>query len=129
MVNWLLPTFFTVFCVIVLWFYLSKSKTKPVHKRQTTTTPVKKDTKSNRGISIHLCDHACEAINEVRNKRYYPSETPALPIYGCTNPNCRCTYIHHEDRRSGEDRRYPSIKMKGVIVDNDHRHKSDRRKQ
>jgi hypothetical protein len=28
-----------------------------------------------------------------------------LPVPTCDRAKCRCRYIHHEDRRTGEDRR------------------------
>jgi len=127
--NWLFISIFIVLCAT--WLWLHYSGVKSVHKQHAALSPIKKPPKNFHGVSLHLCDHACDCVCYVRNQRYLASEVPALPIYGCTNRQCSCTYLHHEDRRSGEDRRYPSLTMEGVFASNEHRHsqKPDRRKQ
>jgi hypothetical protein len=126
--NWLFISLFIVLCATGWWLYYSGAKA--AHKQHTTSSPrPPPPSKSYRGVSLHLCDHACECVCHVRGQRFLASDAPVLPIYGCTNSECSCTYVHHEDRRSGKDRRYPSLTMDGVIANNEHRHshKSDRR--
>ncbi|MBL4763573.1 MAG: hypothetical protein JKY93_12860 [Gammaproteobacteria bacterium] len=126
--NWLFSSLFIVLCATWLWLHYSGVKSA---KQHAVASPIKKPLKTYHGITIHLCEHACKDVCHVRSQRYLASEVPALPIYGCTNPECSCTYVHHEDRRSGDDRRYPSLTMEGVFASNEHRHthKPDRRKQ
>jgi hypothetical protein len=127
--NWLFISLFIVLCATWLWLHYSGVKSK--HKQHAAPSPIKKPSKSYHGVSLHLCDHACECICHVRGQRFLASDVPAIPIYGCTNQQCSCTYLHHEDRRSGEDRRYPSLAMEGGGASNEHRgnQKPDRRKQ
>lgn len=49
---------------------------------------------------------ACEAARQLGNVRYLSSEAPGLPVSGCTEQQCACSYIHHDDRRE-DDRRNP----------------------
>jgi hypothetical protein len=54
---------------------------------------------------------ACDAARELADKPYLDAEksTPALPLPNCTAPNCRCKYVHRDDRREEDiDRRFES---------------------
>lgn len=54
---------------------------------------------------------ACDAARELANKPYLDANqsTPPLPLPNCTAPNCRCKYVHREDRREEDiDRRFES---------------------
>lgn len=54
---------------------------------------------------------ACDAARELANKPYLDSDksTPPLPLPNCTAPNCRCKYVHRDDRREEDiDRRFES---------------------
>jgi hypothetical protein len=127
--NWLFISLFIALCAT--WLWLHYSGVKPERKQHAEPSSVKKTSKSYHGVSLHLCDHACECVCHVRRQRYLAGEAPTIPIDGCTNTECSCTYVHHEDRRSGEERRYTSLVMDGVFASNEHRknQKPDRRKQ
>ena len=46
--------------------------------------------------------NACEAAKSGKDRRWLSREAPQLPLPGCNWPSqCRCTYQHHEDRRTG----------------------------
>jgi hypothetical protein len=47
----------------------------------------------------------CKAAEKIAEQVFLASESPVLPLQDCTEANCRCKYIHLEDRRSGGDRR------------------------
>ena len=47
------------------------------------------------------CDQAAKTADQV----FLSSESPTLPLEGCTAKQCSCRYIHLDDRRSGGDRR------------------------
>jgi hypothetical protein len=38
-------------------------------------------------------------------RRYLIQEAPSIPLWSCDSRNCRCRYLHHQDRRDGSDRR------------------------
>ena len=57
------------------------------------------------GISLKPGRHACPAIQGLTGQRYLPEEAPSLPLPGCNQQKCQCTYSHHGDRRDPEERR------------------------
>jgi len=48
---------------------------------------------------------SCEAVYSISGKTYLESESPDLPVAGCTNNKCFCKCIHLKDRRHQTDRR------------------------
>ncbi len=122
---WLLPTLI-ILSLVWLYFHraskLSRSTTKPNQHKPNRATHF-------HGVTIHVCSKACDKVMPLKNKRFLASEVTQLPVYGCTNEHCTCSYRHHEDRRSGEDRRYPSIVMNSISSTSEHRFRSERRKQ
>ena len=56
-------------------------------------------------VSVRCGREACEAVRRLAAKRLLPKEAPPLPLPECTAGHCGCHYIHHPDRRSGEERR------------------------
>lgn len=57
------------------------------------------------GVSVKPGLHACKAVQALAGQRFLPQETPAMPLPGCDQVECRCSYAHHGDRRDPEDRR------------------------
>ncbi len=57
------------------------------------------------GVTLKPCLIACEAVEAVAGKRFLSREAPALPLAGCNQPRCDCTYGHLSDRRDGGNRR------------------------
>lgn len=57
-------------------------------------------------ISVCCEDHACQAVQDIHDKRFLATEAPTLPLSDCDQANCQCHYEHHDDRRNDEgDRR------------------------
>ena len=48
---------------------------------------------------------SCKAVAEHANEVFLASSAPRLPLAECSEKECRCKYIHLDDRRSGGDRR------------------------
>jgi hypothetical protein len=46
---------------------------------------------------------------EFKGRRFLSREAPGLPLPTCNHETCRCRYVHHEDRRSGRDRRHRDV--------------------
>lgn len=57
---------------------------------------------------VEVCTgvHACKAAQQLGHVRYLSGEAPGLPVSGCTEQQCACSYIHYDDRRE-DDRRNP----------------------
>ncbi len=52
-------------------------------------------------VSVKPGPGACDVADTGRDRRWLSREAPLLPLPGCSRPeSCRCTYQHHEDRRS-----------------------------
>jgi hypothetical protein len=59
---------------------------------------------------------ACPAAEALRRKRFLSTEAPPLPVPQCTSPKyCKCTYVHHSDRRTtlrrAADRGMPNARV------------------
>lgn len=50
-------------------------------------------------VSIAPCLMACENVRRYAGKRFLSSDAPILPVPGCGSAQCRCRYLHHDDRR------------------------------
>jgi hypothetical protein len=40
-------------------------------------------------------------------KRFLSGAAPRIPLPECDVLECKCRFVHHEDRREGDDRRNP----------------------
>jgi hypothetical protein len=47
------------------------------------------------------------AAREIDGRRFLATAAPRLPLPDCNALECNCRFIHHEDRRSGKERRSP----------------------
>lgn len=57
------------------------------------------------GVSVKPGPHACSASQALVGQRFLPQEAPAMPLAGCDQQRCQCSYGHHSDRRDQDDRR------------------------
>ena len=116
--NWLYVLILIV--IVLFWLYLKRSKahSSPTPKHSSTASSRKKEFSA---VSIQIGPHACSAANYLRDKKFLSSQAPALPLSKCDISDCRCKYSHHKDRRSEDDRRYPSAIMQGVFSDKEKR--------
>lgn len=92
----------------LLFFYVrgkgSSGESDPAAKK--AVKPV--TTTKYHSVSIRTAGKSCSAANAIEGQRYLSSEAPQLPLADCDRPEkCRCRFIHHEDRRSGDERRNP----------------------
>lgn len=56
-------------------------------------------------VSIQFAENACEAAKNMEGKRFLAAAAPRIPLRECNVLECKCRFIHHEDRRSGIERR------------------------
>lgn len=81
-------------------------------------------------VSIKLGPNACEAAQSMTGKRFLSGAAPKLPLPNCKNLECKCRFVHHKDRREGQDRRSPfgqSIASSTGTHPKEHRQGDDRR--
>ena len=58
-------------------------------------------------VSIKFEANACAAAKAMTGRRFLASAAPRLPLPDCDVLECRCRFAHHDDRRTGKDRRSP----------------------
>lgn len=49
---------------------------------------------------------ACDAVRAMEGRIFLSGAAPTLPLEGCAAQTCRCQYVHREDRRDEERRRF-----------------------
>ena len=115
----------------------AKIKTQTVRKRSARVlakgkkqaTPDKPGAYCSAEIKFQDC--ACDAVKKLEGKRFLSSEVPLIPLPDCTSPNCKCTYIRHQDRRDrSKDRRESFISQSSQYTasgNDERREKVDRR--
>ncbi len=58
-------------------------------------------------VSLKYSSNACDAAKAMTGRRFLSSAAPRLPLPECDSLECRCQFVHHDDRRTGKDRRSP----------------------
>ena len=81
-------------------------------------------------VSLQFSNSACEAAKALEDKRFLSGVAPRIPLPECDVLECRCRFIHHDDRRRGADRR--GAQSQSRIGDTgrhekERRHRGDRR--
>ncbi len=80
---------------------------RPKRSQLTTSSAGRKDRSTTqwRAVKISPGLISCGAAGKLAGKVFLSSESPRLPLDGCSEQNCRCKYVHLDDRRDGGDRR------------------------
>lgn len=81
-------------------------------------------------VSLEFSGNACEAATAMKGKRILSSTAPRIPLPECAAAECKCRFIHHNDRRQASDRRSPyrqSITGDTGEYRKERRHRGDRR--
>lgn len=90
------------------------------------------ETSSYHAVSLRYSSNACDAAKSMTGRRFLSSAAPRLPLPECNALECRCRFVHHDDRRTGKDRRSPfsPANMSGGTgtFKAERRQKKDRRK-
>jgi len=112
--------------LVIVWFWPDSRTTWTAARRKPSDTETQK---SFHAVSIEPCSHACDAARALRGKRFLTNEVMSLPVPGCDESRCQCTYKHYADRRVGEERRRASIAMRERFTNYEQRHGGDRRRR
>ncbi len=94
-----------VLLLLVVWLYLRR-RARLAGLADSEIRKAKPDT-TYHAVSIRFESNACRYAKELSGRRFLASAAPRLPLPGCDIPDCRCRFSHHDDRRSGKDRRSP----------------------
>jgi len=101
-------TFVGIVAIVVLLVLLAftrrpkpEKKKWPSERRQIPKQPDRKF----HAVSLRFPSSACEGAKALGGQRFLSAAAPRLPLAECDVPNCKCRFVHHKDRRSGDDRR------------------------
>ena len=94
-----------VLVLLVVWLIMRQRRyaaevNAPTPKRDSAKTAY-------HAVSIKFEANACDAAKAMTGRRFLASAAPRLPLPDCDVLECRCRFAHHDDRRSGKDRRSP----------------------
>ncbi|MDZ7643904.1 MAG: hypothetical protein U5K76_06595 [Woeseiaceae bacterium] len=81
-------------------------------------------------VSIRFAAGACQASQDLHGRRFLSAAAPLLPLPDCDAAECRCRFVHHKDRRAGDDRRHPFQSGFGgssIRIDEERRQRDNRR--
>ncbi|QUN06573.1 hypothetical protein KDN34_03710 [Shewanella yunxiaonensis] len=90
---------FLLLAVLVLgYLFRHRWQTKKNKESRARTAPPKAS--PFKAVSIECTGFPCKAAAQLSGKRFLPQDAPCLPLATCDNPDCKCRYMHHEDRRT-----------------------------
>lgn len=80
---------------------------RPKHSQLTTSSAGRKDRSTTQWRAVKIAPGliSCGAAGKLAGKVFLSRESPRLPLDGCSEKDCRCKYVHLDDRRDGGDRR------------------------
>ena len=98
-----------IVAVAIVWLVSNRFGKNAAAKRSRKTSaasgPADRSDTQWRAVKIKPGLICCGAAGKLTDKVFLSKESPQLPLDGCTEEDCRCKYVHLEDRRSGGDRR------------------------
>jgi hypothetical protein len=83
-------------------------------------------------VSIRPGTFACKAARELEGERFLSGTAPRIPLPDCDASDCSCRFVHHDDRRTSDDRRSPFPSTIGLDLGStaqDQRSDNDRRRK
>jgi hypothetical protein len=93
--------------LLIAWYFYRQGLDKPEERKDRRISPAQKDRARFHAVSIKPGPYACSAANDIAGQRFLAAEAPNLPLPGCDAAECECHFTHHNDRRTGKDRRSP----------------------
>lgn len=92
----------------VWWLVIRVRQNSVAEQAEKTPVANKVDsTSAFHAVSLKYSSNACDAAKAMTGRRFLSGAAPRLPLPGCDALECRCGFAHHEDRRTGSDRRSP----------------------
>ena len=93
--------------LLIAWFFYRQGLDKPEERRDRRISPMLKGKSKFHAVSVKTGAYPCAAVNRISGQRFLASEAPELPLPDCDAEACDCHFVHHNDRRTGKDRRSP----------------------
>jgi hypothetical protein len=93
--------------LLIAWLFYRQGLDKPEDRRVRRISPARKGKSRYHAVSVKPGAYACSAVNNIVGQRFLASQAPDLPLRDCDAAECDCHFVHHDDRRTGKDRRSP----------------------
>ena len=93
--------------LLIAGFFYRQGLDKPRERLEQRVSPALKNKSKYHAVSIKPGAYSCSAVNRMAGQRFLASQAPDLPLRDCDAAECDCHFVHHDDRRSGKDRRSP----------------------
>ncbi len=95
--------------LLSIWWLIMRVRRNNIEALAEKTPATKKvdSTSAFHAVSLKYASNACDAAKAMTGRRFLSGAAPQLPLPGCDALECRCGFAHHEDRRTGNDRRSP----------------------
>ncbi len=128
-----LPILVLILALLLAIAWLMRKRAESADSGSSTHLRRKGGTTEYHSVSISLSKNACAAAQDLSGHRFLATTAPILPLPECDADECTCRFKHHEDRRSGNDRRNPFspgvIRSGTSAGQSEHRDGTDRRKK
>ncbi len=127
-----LPILVLILALLLAIAWLMRKRAESAASGSRTNLRRKGSSTEYHSVSIKLSKNACAAAEDLSGHRFLATTAPTLPLPECDADDCICYFEHHEDRRSGNDRRNPFspgvIRSSTSVGQSEQRNGTDRRK-
>ena len=93
--------------LLIAWYFYRQGLDKPEDRKERRISPALRNSSKYHAVSVKPGAYACSAANNIAGQRFLASKAPSLPLPECDASECDCHFVHHNDRRTGKDRRSP----------------------
>ncbi len=91
--------------VVAIVLHVATRPGKRIRSKTSSTSQRDRSSTQWRAVKIAPGLISCGAAGKLAGKVFLSRESPQLPLEGCPEKDCRCKYVHLDDRRDGSDRR------------------------
>ena len=92
--------------IVALVYFITRRKASAPDKRPAAARPSKSAaTTEFHAVSLNFRSSACSAAKSLKGKRFLSNAAPRIPLADCDVLECECRFVHHQDRRAGDERR------------------------
>ena len=110
-----------LFAAAGYWWWSHRSPTRDIRSRKARAP------ERFASVEIRRRNGACHAARALDGQRFLASQSPALPLVGCTQTRCDCTFAKLSDRRT-DDRRWGNAGLSAAMfIKAERRNEADRR--
>lgn len=96
-----------VVVLLLVFVFVRKPKAETKSRLGGRRQSVSKPDPAFHAVSLGFPKNACDAAKAMEGRRFLSTAAPKIPLPECDAVECKCRFVHHKDRRSGDDRRDP----------------------